>query len=289
MPVHESQRSNFFGNVLFALMVAIIGTVMLVVMWEYPWLPAAMLGGVVGLLAWIVLSILLRRPRPTPAPKPVGRAPRASAGHEGLVIPARSAEGEPNTTAQSRLTGADAGGVGRPATAEARSPLDPAEIPVAGAGGPTIAPSAAEAAQPRPSDTAMRRGPGDDHGRSAEERGAAEAARHATSQPMETARAEPVEPRVTPVIEPLGAATPEPRRPEPLPAPRGGQADDLMRIRGIGPALERRLHEAGIFHYDQIADWGPAEVAWADQRIEDFTGRATRDDWVGQARALAGR
>jgi NADH-quinone oxidoreductase subunit E len=44
----------------------------------------------------------------------------------------------------------------------------------------------------------------------------------------------------------------------------------------------------GIYHLDQIASWGPAEIAWMDENLEDFRGRVSRDDWVGQARLLAG-
>jgi NADH-quinone oxidoreductase subunit E len=89
--------------------------------------------------------------------------------------------------------------------------------------------------------------------------------------------------------EPIGdAASPgvEPVKPPTLDAPREGGPDDLTRIRGVGPALESMLHRMGIYHYDQIASWSPAEVAWADENLEDFRGRVTRDDWVGQAKAL---
>ncbi len=40
--------------------------------------------------------------------------------------------------------------------------------------------------------------------------------------------------------------------------------DDLKRIKGVGPKLEALLHSLGIYHFDQIAAWGPAEVAWVD-------------------------
>ena len=43
----------------------------------------------------------------------------------------------------------------------------------------------------------------------------------------------------------------------------------------------------GVFHFDQISSWGAAEVAWVDANIEGFKGRATRDDWVAQAKTLA--
>ncbi len=43
----------------------------------------------------------------------------------------------------------------------------------------------------------------------------------------------------------------------------------------------------GIYHFDQIAGWGDAEVAWADENIKGVKGRVSRDDWVEQARILA--
>ena len=76
-------------------------------------------------------------------------------------------------------------------------------------------------------------------------------------------------------------------RPAGLAAPRGGAPDDLTRIRGIGPKLAALLNGLGVFHFDQIASWTPAEVAWVDAHLEGFRGRATRDGWVTQAAALA--
>ena len=68
------------------------------------------------------------------------------------------------------------------------------------------------------------------------------------------------------------------------PPPEGG--DDLKQIRGVGPKLESLLHEMGVWTFDQIAGWGEAELDWVDERLDGFTGRARRDDWVGQAREL---
>jgi NADH-quinone oxidoreductase subunit E len=73
-----------------------------------------------------------------------------------------------------------------------------------------------------------------------------------------------------------------------LDAPREGGADDLKRIKGIGPKIEVLLNSMGIYHLDQIASWRPAEVAWMDEHLEDFRGRVSRDDWVAQARHLSG-
>jgi len=77
--------------------------------------------------------------------------------------------------------------------------------------------------------------------------------------------------------------------PATLAGPRDGKGDDLKRIVGVGPKLEGLLHGLGIWHFDQIAAWTPAQVAWVDSHLGTFRGRITRDDWIAQARAfLAG-
>lgn len=75
-------------------------------------------------------------------------------------------------------------------------------------------------------------------------------------------------------------------KPKGLKAPRKGQADDLKTIEGIGPVLERLCHDMGIYHFDQIAAWGPAEVAWMNANLKGFKGRVGRDKWVAQARLI---
>ncbi|MDX8462171.1 ATP-binding cassette domain-containing protein [Mesorhizobium humile] len=71
-----------------------------------------------------------------------------------------------------------------------------------------------------------------------------------------------------------------------LDAPRGGKADSLIRIKGIGPVNERKLNEHGIFHFDQIAAWKKADVEAAEAYLA-FDGRIAREDWIGQAKTLA--
>ena len=73
--------------------------------------------------------------------------------------------------------------------------------------------------------------------------------------------------------------------PPPLPGPEG-EPDDLKKISGIGPGIEKTLHELGIYHFRQIAEFTPDNVAWIDQRLR-FRGRIAREDWIGQARRLA--
>ncbi|MCH9806428.1 MAG: NADH-quinone oxidoreductase subunit NuoE [Alphaproteobacteria bacterium] len=75
-------------------------------------------------------------------------------------------------------------------------------------------------------------------------------------------------------------------RPKGLDGPRGGQADDLKRINGVGPKLEETLNSLGIFHFDQVAGWSPETVAWVDNFLS-FKGRIDREGWIKQAKALA--
>jgi len=76
-------------------------------------------------------------------------------------------------------------------------------------------------------------------------------------------------------------------KPELLSEARGGKADDLKKIKGVGPKLEKELNEAGVFHFDQIAGWTAEEVHWADHNLVSFKGRVSRDNWVDQAKELA--
>ena len=88
-------------------------------------------------------------------------------------------------------------------------------------------------------------------------------------------------------VETETAAADEGTRPVALDGPRGGTADDLKRIKGIGPKLEILCNELGFYHFDQIAAWTADEVAWVDENLQGFKGRVTRDAWVDQARRLA--
>jgi NADH-quinone oxidoreductase subunit E len=76
-------------------------------------------------------------------------------------------------------------------------------------------------------------------------------------------------------------------KPELLKEARGGKADDLELIWGVGPKLGAMLNRMGVYHFDQIAGWTAENLAWVDQNLEGFIGRARRDDWIGQARKLA--
>ena len=76
-------------------------------------------------------------------------------------------------------------------------------------------------------------------------------------------------------------------KPVTLAAPRAGKADNLKKIKGVGPQLEQLCNRLGFWHFDQIATWTEDEVAWVDANLEGFKGRVTRDNWVEQAKVLA--
>ncbi|MBV0911432.1 NADH-quinone oxidoreductase subunit E [Anianabacter salinae] len=90
-----------------------------------------------------------------------------------------------------------------------------------------------------------------------------------------------------PATEPGEAAERPQKKPQSLSGPRGGGADDLKKIKGVGPKLEQLLQSLGFYHFDQIAGWTEEEVAWVDENLEGFRGRVTRDDWQAQAKVLA--
>ncbi len=70
-----------------------------------------------------------------------------------------------------------------------------------------------------------------------------------------------------------------------LAAPEG-EADDLKKISGIGPVLEQKLNEKGVYHYWQIGALKKADAAALEVAL-DFKGRLEWDDWIKQAKTLA--
>ena len=62
--------------------------------------------------------------------------------------------------------------------------------------------------------------------------------------------------------------------------------DDLKMLSGVGPALEKKLHEAGVTTFAQIAAWSDADVAEMDEKLS-FKGRIERENWVAQAKELS--
>lgn len=95
------------------------------------------------------------------------------------------------------------------------------------------------------------------------------------------------------------AAIPEDAAPaaEEKPAPKAkaddskkaddGGADDLTKISGVGPVIVKKLTDLGYTTFKQIAELTPEEIAEIDEKL-NFKGRIEREEWVKQAKELAG-
>lgn len=87
------------------------------------------------------------------------------------------------------------------------------------------------------------------------------------------------------------AATAAKAAPKKAAAPKAAKADagagdDLKKLSGVGPALEKKLHENGVTTFAQIAGWSAADVAEMDEKLS-FKGRIEREGWIAQAVELA--
>ncbi|MEM7546602.1 MAG: 50S ribosomal protein L21 [Pseudomonadota bacterium] len=92
--------------------------------------------------------------------------------------------------------------------------------------------------------------------------------------------------KAAPKEEAAPAAAVEGTRPANLLDAPKGDADDLTRISGVGPKLLEKLNENGVYHFWQIQEWGPAEIAFMDDQLS-FKGRIERDEWIKQATEFA--
>ena len=66
----------------------------------------------------------------------------------------------------------------------------------------------------------------------------------------------------------------------------GNEHDDLKKIKGIGPAIEKTLNELGVYRYHQIAEMSEYDIDRVAQQLKGFRSRIYREDWIGQARDL---
>jgi len=82
-----------------------------------------------------------------------------------------------------------------------------------------------------------------------------------------------------PPVAPSPPATPQPTA--------AAEADDLRKIKGVGPKLVALLHSLGVTTYAQIAAWSDADIDGIDAQLGTFAGRIRRDSWVEQAKFLA--
>ncbi|HTN13741.1 MAG TPA: hypothetical protein VL094_02925 [Sphingomonadaceae bacterium] len=74
--------------------------------------------------------------------------------------------------------------------------------------------------------------------------------------------------------------------PEASPSPSRA-SDDLKRIKGVGPKLEKLLHSLGVTSFAEIAGWSEADIDGIDAQLGTFAGRIRRDNWPEQAKFLS--
>lgn len=70
--------------------------------------------------------------------------------------------------------------------------------------------------------------------------------------------------------------------------PHAEATDDLKMIKGVGPALEKKLNGLGIFTFVQLADLESSAVPHLGYALGGYTERLLREDWIGQAKMFAG-
>ena len=92
--------------------------------------------------------------------------------------------------------------------------------------------------------------------------------------------------RVTEILEKGAEKSGVPAEQKPAAKKAEPGADDLKKLSGVGPALEKKLHAAGITSFAQIASWTEEDIAKFDEELS-FKGRIEREGWVEQAKALA--
>ena len=88
-----------------------------------------------------------------------------------------------------------------------------------------------------------------------------------------TLSAEEIDSQKTALLSKLGAVSSE-------------NKDDLKKISGVGPVLEGKLNEIGIYSFEQVSKMTSAEYQLLDSLTGTFPGRAERDDWAAQAKEL---
>ncbi len=75
------------------------------------------------------------------------------------------------------------------------------------------------------------------------------------------------------------------QKPELLAEPRNGVKDNLTNIKGIGPKVEEKLNDSGIYHFEQIANWTEENMIWLEAHTL-FASRVKKESWVIQSKSL---
>lgn len=116
---------------------------------------------------------------------------------------------------------------------------------------------------------------------------AKKAAPKAASKPESKSKPTAGAPKAASKPEPKAKPKAETPKAEKRDAPAPTAPDDLKQLAGVGPAIEKKLVEAGVTTFAQIAAWTDADIAEFDEKLS-FKGRIEREGWVEQAKKLSG-
>jgi predicted flap endonuclease-1-like 5' DNA nuclease len=239
-----------------------LAVVLLVMLGAFSWPGAIFSGGLIGVIVALVLTLVLCTSLPTPAEAKA----RLDAIHGRTTAAASAAAHGSNGAAPVGSAGAESAAKAAADQAAKAAAADQA-AKAAAADQAAKAAAADQAAKAAAAEQAAKAAAADQAAKAAAAESAAMAAAAAPAAPADV---------------PDGGS-----KPVLLTAPRAGGPDNLKEIKGVGPKMEGMLHAMGVFHFDQVASWTPAEVAWVDDNLQGFKGRVLRDNWVEQAKILA--
>lgn len=278
---------SFVGGILAAALLMLLGG------WSF--LQGVFGGFVLFLVAGALLSWILCRPLPAANSATADVASGSSdagqsASSRAQVAGGAAAAGAATASAASASSDSSAAGSAEAASDTASSGTDSSGGDSAATGASEIKPSASLSGE---AELAERKGEWRYEGGD----GASDASKVAASGGGDASTASAAASTETVVAADSGAqdydgdgvleGTDEGTKPEMLSGPREGGADNLKEIKGIGPKLEQLVNSMGVYHFDQIANWTPDEVAWVNANLTGFKGRVSRDNWIDQAKILA--
>lgn len=68
--------------------------------------------------------------------------------------------------------------------------------------------------------------------------------------------------------------------------PKTQEADDLTKLKAVGPLLQQRLHQVGLYVFDQVSKLEERDFELLNEVIERFPNEDKREDWTAQATKL---
>jgi large subunit ribosomal protein L21 len=91
--------------------------------------------------------------------------------------------------------------------------------------------------------------------------------------------------KITEIVASGAKKAPAKKKAAPKAAAPAAGAVDLSKLTGVGPVLVKKLVEAGVTSFAQIAAWSAEDITAIDEKL-NLKGRVERDGWIAQAAEL---